>query len=76
MTIVVASSGSDLTDGQRCQLFEVLLEFADMFAADSTDLGHTVQLDATPIRQSARRVPFVHRDKIEGHGKQEGNSTI
>ena len=41
----VESTASDLTDGQQRQLFEVLLEFADMFAADSTDLGHTVQLE-------------------------------
>ena len=37
----VASTPSYLTDGQRHQLFAVVLEAADMFAADSADLGYT-----------------------------------
>ena len=41
----VESIASNLTDGQQHQLFEVLLKFADVFAADSTNLGHTVQLE-------------------------------
>ena len=50
----------------------MLLEHADVFAADSNDVGHTVQLehhintgDAIPIRQQARRVPFVHRKDVQ-----------
>jgi len=37
----VESTANDLTNGQRQQLFVVLLEFVDVFAADSADLGHT-----------------------------------
>ena len=61
-------TAEDLTN-ERQQLFEVLLEHADVFAADSSDLGHTVQLEhhinAIPIRQQARCVPFVHRKDVQ-----------
>ena len=68
----VESTASDLTNGQQHQLFAVLLEAADVFAADSADLGYTRQLehhintgDATPIRQPARRIPFMQREEIQ-----------
>ena len=40
----VESTAEDLTNEQCQQLFEVLLEHADVFVADSADLGHTVKL--------------------------------
>lgn len=68
----VESTANDLSEEQRKQLFAVLLEFSDVFATDSADLGHTVQLehhidtgDATPTRQPARRTPFVHQKEVQ-----------
>ena len=79
----VESTADDLTNEQRQQLFEVLLEHADVFAADSSDLGHTVQLehhintgDAIPIRQQARRVPFVHRKDVQELLKDMENKKV
>ena len=79
----VESTADDLTSEQRQQLFEVLLEHADVFAADSSDLGHTVQLehhintgDAIPIRQQARRVPFVHRKDVQELLKDMENKKV
>ena len=61
----------------------MLLEHADVFAADSSDLGHRVQLehhintgDAIPIRQQARRVPFVHRKDVQELLKDMENKKV
>ena len=61
----VESTAEDLTNEQHQQLFEVLLKHADVFAAESSDLAHTVQLghyvntgNAIPIRQPAHCLPF------------------
>lgn len=50
----------------------MIAEFQDIFALDSSELGvtqlvtHSVDTgDQAPIRQAARRIPFVLRKKIE-----------
>ena len=61
----------------------MLLEHADVFAADSSDIGHTVQLehhintgDAISIRQQAHRVNFVHRKDVQELLKDMENKKV
>ena len=65
-------STEDLTQAQREQLYAVLLEYADVFADDSADLGRTELLqhhietgDAPPIRQPPRRIPITQREEVK-----------
>ena len=52
------------------QLFALLFDYADIFAADQDDLGRTGKIkhkintgDSSPIRQPVRRVPPIRRDE-------------
>ena len=63
---MVKQLGTHVSTAQHVQLLQLLLEFSDVFAASSNDLGHTDlikhQIDtgnAHPIRQQIRRVPPV-----------------
>ena len=55
---------------EREQLFHLLVEYRDIFAASSADLGRTTKVqhgihtgEHPPIRQSVRRVPAAHREQ-------------
>ena len=61
-----------LADKERQQLRTVLADHADVFALDPTELGSTEVVqhdidtgDTRPIRQPARRIPFVLRHTID-----------
>ena len=60
-----------LDDDQLCQLRQLIAKTAKVFALDDSELGYTDQVqhhvetgDTPPIKQSVRRVPFVHRARI------------
>ena len=63
---------SDLSDEEARQIEDLVLEFADVFALEATELGstglvtHTIDAgDSPPIKQQARRVPFALRHVVE-----------
>ena len=58
-------------DSQRDQLCSLVLEFADLFALDSSELGRTSVVthrintgDHSPMKQPPRRIPFSLREKV------------
>ena len=62
---------ADLNSQERAQLRELIIEYADLFALDRSELGstdlvtHSINTsDHPPIRQQPRRVPFALRGKI------------
>ena len=59
-----------MTDTQKNQLLQLLLEFSDIFAEDG-ELGRTDRIqhsidtgDAHPIRQPVRRLPLNQRAEV------------
>ena len=61
-----------LTQPQRATVEDFILEYADVFALTSNELGttplaeHTINTgDQTPIPQPARRMPFSLRDQVD-----------
>jgi hypothetical protein len=63
--------GENLTPEQFQQLEKKLMENADVFAIDESELGRTTIVkhsidtgDHPPIEQFPRRTPFVHREKV------------
>ena len=77
------TAADDLTLTQREQLYAVLLEYADVFAEDSGDLGWTELLqhnietgDAPPVRQPPRRIPAVQREQVKQLLKEMETTTI
>ena len=69
---IVNRSTTKLDDTQQQDLYNVLLQYHDIFAIDKHDLGRTNALkhqintgDAQPIRQRARRVPPARRREAE-----------
>jgi hypothetical protein len=63
---------TNLTPEQQKQIYELVVEYRDVFALHSLELGSTEVVkhvidtgDSKPIKQPARRVPFVLRQKIE-----------
>ena len=67
----VESTAEKLTESEQEQLYAVLLNYADVFADDSGDLGkadklqHTINTgDALPIRPPPRRIPAVPREEV------------
>ena len=63
--------GENLTPEQFQQLEKKLMDNADVFAIDESELGHTTVVkhsidtgEHPPIKQCPRRTPFVHREKI------------
>jgi len=68
----VESTSHHLTQKEQEQLYTVLLNYADVFADDSGDLGKTDKLhhtintgNAPTIRQSARCIPASQREKVQ-----------
>ena len=68
---VLSLEQGTLTDSQFSSLKELIADHADVFALDNSELGHTDLVQhhvdtgtSPPVRQPARRVPFVHREKI------------
>ena len=64
--------GTHVTNCQQQKLLELLLEFADIFAVNSDDMGRTCRIkhkiytgDALPIRQPLRRVPPIKRKETQ-----------
>ncbi len=67
---MVQDSEGQLTDSQATELHTLLLSYADVFAENETDLGHTDVTqhridtgEAKPIRQPPRRVPAAYRQE-------------
>ena len=61
---IVSTSDTELDPNQQQQLYNLLLHFHDVFAADQHDLGHATVIqhqidtgDSSPIRQRARSLP-------------------
>ena len=70
ITDMVNQLGSHVSTSQQQQLFELLLDFADIFSAFPSDLGYTAKLqhhidtgNSTPIRQPLRRIPPARRQQ-------------
>ena len=68
---MVERSGAHLSEREQEQLFQLLVEYSDIFASSSMDLGHTDKLqhpintgDARPIRQRIRRLPPHRREEV------------
>ena len=64
--------GSHVSDIQQQKLLELLIDFADIFAATPDDLGRTGKLphhidtgNAHPIRQPPRRIPPLQRKQAQ-----------
>ena len=64
--------GTHVTNCQQQKLLQLLLEFADIFAVNSDDMGRTGRIkhkiytgDALPIRQPLRRVPPIKRKETQ-----------
>ena len=69
---IVNRSTTKLDETQQQDLYNVLLQYHDIFATDKRDLGRTNALkhqinigDVQPIRQRARRVPPARRREAE-----------
>ena len=63
---------SNLADGEADQLNDLLVEYADVFALDSSELGMTDLVtnaidtgNSVPIKQAARWVPFQLRKTVD-----------
>lgn len=64
--------GTDLTDEEHAKLQSVIVDYADVFALDPSELGmtdivqHSIDTgDSPPIRQPACRIPFVVRSTVD-----------
>ena len=69
---IVERCGKDLSEEQRRAFFHLLITYANVFAMSKMDVGRTCKLkhsiftgNATPIRQSARRIPVHRRDEVQ-----------
>ena len=69
---MVEAAGESLKDLEKEQLYSLLAEYADIFAACSSYLGRTDnvkhQIDtrsSAPIRQQVRRVPPARREEVK-----------
>ncbi|KAL5464015.1 hypothetical protein EMCRGX_G032972, partial [Ephydatia muelleri] len=65
-------SAGDLTSEEKHRLYELLVEFADVFAESSDDMGrtgvvkHSIDTGTShPIRQQCRRVPPFRREQAK-----------
>ena len=61
-----------LTVEELQQLKDLIIEFSDVFALDSSELGTTDHVthvidtgDSSPIKQHPRRIPFALRAKVD-----------
>ena len=69
---IVNRSDTELNKTQQQSLYQLLLQYTDIFATGQHNLGHTTvikhQIDTgnvPPIRQQARRVPPIHRQEAK-----------
>ena len=67
---LVNDSGDTLNDLQREQLYNLLIQYEDVFATDKSDLGRTAGVthsidtgSSKPIRQPVRRLPLSKREE-------------
>ena len=70
---MVERSAGDLTTDEKEELYKLLLEYADVFAESSAELGrmnlikHSIDTgNEHPIRQPCRRVPPARREHSRG----------
>ena len=68
----LANSVTGLTSQEKAELFELLLEYANLFAWSLDDFGRTSKIkhrintgQNQPIRQQARRIPPAKRDEVQ-----------
>ena len=68
---IVEQSGAHLSPGEKDHFFQLLLEYGDVLAFSTSDLGRTSKLrhhintgQAPPIRQPVRRVPPHRRGEV------------
>ena len=71
MTELYSRSIEGLDDSEQIKLRALLIEYADVFAKDSGDLGHTDVVkhhidtgDEQPVRQRPRRLPQTQVDEL------------
>ena len=88
LTDLYTRSGKGLTDEEREELQQLLVEYGDVFAAHDLDLGcfnatpHRIHLeDKTPIKQRMRRVPSgfegeEEKKKSKGYVRSRGDPAI
>ena len=64
--------GTDITGPQKSRLNELLNEFEDVVSKGSADIGRTDRVrhriptgDASPVKQSPRRVPYHQKDEMD-----------
>ncbi|KAK3745246.1 hypothetical protein QZH41_001863 [Actinostola sp. cb2023] len=76
-------SGNELSNAQREKLSALLIDYADIFACSSGDLGRTNLVehrintgDTIPIKQPARRLPMHRLAEAEEHVKKMLNDVI
>ena len=69
---IANKSAGDLTSEEKNRLYEVLMEFADVFAENSDDMGRTGAVKhsidtgtSPPVRQQCRRVPPFRREQAK-----------
>ena len=69
---MVKEIGDHMSSVQCAQLLQLLLEFSDIFAGTSNNLGHTDLVkhrigtgNAHPIRQQARRAPLSKKEETQ-----------
>ena len=68
---IVERIGEHLTEGEKEQLYILLLSYEDVFAASRDDFGRTGRIqhqintgDTPPIRQAMRRIPPYQREGV------------
>ena len=65
----VEESSEELTPSKKDKLFQSLLEYEDIFAENSADLGHTTKIHpmegAQPVRQQLRRILSTQRGEVK-----------
>ena len=68
----MAQKADSLSDSEKQTLYETLMSYEDVFAADSSDLGrtglvhHSVNTGpAAPVRQPPRRLPPHYRERAQ-----------
>lgn len=69
---MVEEAEQSLSEGEKAQLFALLLEYHTLFATGDGDLGRTARVqhridtgDTPPIRQSVRRMPHLRRQEAK-----------
>ena len=69
---LVEENGGDISADEKEQLLILLRQYADVFAASESDLGHTGNLkhkihtgDAAPVRQAVCRMPPQRRQEVQ-----------